>query len=63
MDENSIAWSKPGPSNTEVTMAMVFQIEARAKARISLAEIAREVRLPYWRVEQILKDGRIAYKP
>lgn len=55
--------NQPGPTNREVTMAMVLQIEQRAKARISLAEIAREVRLPYWRVEQICKDGRVAYRP
>jgi hypothetical protein len=55
--------SKIGPTNRQVTMATVIYIERRAKSRISLAEIAREVRLPYWRVEAICKDMRLGYRP
>lgn len=54
---------KIGPTNREVTMATVIHIEKRVKARICLAEIAREVKLPYSRVERICLDMHMAYRP
>lgn len=51
-----------GPDNRTITMATVAYIEQRAAARIPVAEIAREVRLPYWQVEQILIDGRVPHR-
>lgn len=51
-----------GPDNKEVSMADVMEIEEMAKRKLPLAEISRRKRLPYWRVEAICRDGRIAVK-
>ena len=62
--ENRIVWAKGmAPDNRRITMEHVIMIEEMCKQRIPLPEIARRMRLPYWQIEQICKDGRIAYRP
>ncbi len=51
-----------GPDNREITMGDVQEIEAMAK-RLPLEEIARQKRIPYWRVETICRDIRVAVRP
>lgn len=52
-----------GPSNRMVTLAMAYQVEDMARKGIPLAEIARRVRLPYWRVKAICEAARVRFKP
>ena len=51
-----------GPDNREISMADVAEIESMAKRRLPLAEIARQKRIPYWRIEEICKSLRLAVR-